>query len=333
MPASPAHDPAAPILPTAPILRVAHVSKTYPGRFGRPPFEAVHDVSFDVAPGEILGLLGPNGAGKTTTLKMVTGLLRPTGGSVLIDGVDVARRRSRAVRHLGAVLEGNRNLHWKLTAFENLRYFGALKGVVDLRGRADAVITRLGLDPHREKRVGELSRGLQQRVAIAVALLGRPRVMVLDEPTLGLDVLAASEFKEVVRAIAQDGCAIVLTTHQMEVAQALSDRIAIIAGGRLAALDSLEALRKAYRTPGYEVVVRDAVSAELEAALAGVGAHGLERSGGLATFRLPDGDAEGLYRAFDPLRAAGAELVSVKQLEIDLEGVYRRIVGGEGGSK
>ncbi len=316
-----------------PILRVAHVSKVYPGRFGRPPLEAVHDVSFDVAPGEILGLLGPNGAGKTTTLKMITGLLRPTSGHVTISGLDVAQRRSKAVRELGAVLEGNRNLHWKLTAFENLRYFGALKGVADLRIRADAVIARLGLEPHKEKRVGELSRGLQQRVAIAVALLGRPRVMVLDEPTLGLDVLAASAFKEVIRAIALDGCAIVLTTHQMEVAQALADRIAIIAGGRLAALDSLEALRKAYRTPGYEVVVRHTVPPALEAQLVAVGARAIARTGGLTTFELPEGDAEGLYRAFDPLREADAELVSVRQLEIDLEGVYRRIVGDTGGER
>ena len=316
-----------------PILRVAQVSKVYPGRFGRPPLEAVHGVSFDVAPGEILGLLGPNGAGKTTTLKMITGLLRPTDGQVTISGLDVARHRSRAVRELGAVLEGNRNLHWKLTAFENLRYFGALKGVTELRQRADAVIERLGLGPHREKRVGELSRGLQQRVAIAVALLGRPRVMVLDEPTLGLDVLAASAFKDVVRAIAQDGCAIVLTTHQMEVAQALSDRIAIIAGGRLAALDALEALRRAYRAPGYEVVVRHAVPPDLAQALADLGARDLTRSGALATFRLPEGEGETLYRVFDPLREHGAELVSVRQLEIDLEGVYRRIVGGEGGAR
>lgn len=315
-----------------PILRVAHVSKVYPGRFGRPPLEAVHDVSFDVAPGEIVGLLGPNGAGKTTTLKMITGLLRPTSGHVTISGVDVAAHRSRAVRELGAVLEGNRNLHWKLTAFENLRYFGALKGVAELRDRADAVIAGLGLEPHREKRVGELSRGLQQRVAIAVALLGRPRVMVLDEPTLGLDVLAASAFKEVVKAIAQDGCAIVLTTHQMEVAQALAGRIAIIAGGRLAALDSLEALRKAYRAPGYEVVVRHEVPADLAERLAAIGACDVAHSGGLTTFRLPEGDAEALYRAFDPLREVGAELVAVRQLEIDLEGVYRRIVGGEGGA-
>lgn len=313
----------------APILRVDRASKTYPGRFGRAPLQAVSDVSFDIAAGEILGLLGPNGAGKTTTLKMITGLLRPTSGAISIDGLDVASNRSKAVRHLGAVLEGNRNLHWKLTAAENLRYFGTLKGVSDLTRRVTEVIVRLGLESHREKRVGELSRGLQQRVAIGVALLGEPRVMVLDEPTLGLDVLAASEFKDVVRTIADGGCAIVLTTHQMDVAQALADRIAIIAGGKLAALDSLSALRSAYRAPGYEVVVRTAVGADLSSALAAAGAVKLVQTGPQAAFELPEGDPAALFRVLAPLQAADVEIVSVRQLEIDLEGVYRRIVGGD----
>lgn len=310
----------------SPILRVDRATKVYPGRFGNPPLTAVSDVSFEVAPGEILGLLGPNGAGKSTTLKMITGLLRPTTGVITIDGIDVAKRRSTAVRHLGAVLEGNRNLHWKLTAYENLRYFGALKGVDDVAARAHAVIERLGLGPHVKKRVGELSRGLQQRVAIGVALLGRPRVMVLDEPTLGLDVLAASEFKDVVRTIADDGCSIVLTTHQMEVAQELSDRIAIIAAGKLAALDSLEALRKAYRSPGYEVIIRDDLDIALSEVLTALGATALTRAAGTATFRVPEGEPEALYRVLAPLRDAHIELMAVKQLEVDLEGVYRRIV-------
>ncbi|MEB3223451.1 MAG: ABC transporter ATP-binding protein [Candidatus Sericytochromatia bacterium] len=310
-----------------PILRVAGVTKTYPGRLGRTSLTAVRDVSFDVHPGEILGLLGPNGAGKSTTLKMVTGLLRPTTGHIAIAGVNVADRRSQAVQRLGAVLEGNRNLHWKLTARENLRYFGALKGVGDLARRVDAVIDQLGLTPHAVKRVGELSRGLQQRVAIGVALLGEPQVLVLDEPTLGLDVIAGSEFQRVVRGIAERGCAIVLTTHQMEVAEALSQRIAIIAGGRLAALDSLAALRGAYRSPGYEVVLHGSLAPETWAAIEAAGGEACEAMGAATTFRVRGGDPAALYRSLEPLRDAAVELHAVKQLEIDLEGVYRRVVG------
>jgi ABC-2 type transport system ATP-binding protein len=310
----------------APVLRVEHVHKTYPGRFGRPAFHAVSDVSFAVGPGEILGLLGPNGAGKSTTLKMVAGLLRPSGGRVLIGEVDVAQRRSRATRALGAVLEGNRNLHWKLTADENLQYFGALKGVPSLKARATEVLERLDMAPHRLKRVGELSRGLQQRVAIAVALMNRPQLLLLDEPTLGLDVVSSSTFKDVIRGIAEDGCAIVLTTHQMEVAQALADRIAIIANGRLAALDSLDALQSAYRTPGYVVTARGDLPPELVGALGALGADGFASEGAFSRFALGEGERGALYRAIALLGEARIELVRVEQQEVNLEAIYRRIV-------
>lgn len=309
------------------ILRVEHVHKTYPGRFGRPPFEAVRDVGFAVEGGEVLGLLGPNGAGKSTTLKMVAGLLRPSGGRIEIGGIDVGRDRSRAVRSLGAVLEGNRNLHWKLTAEENLVYYGALKGVRDARRRACDVLERLDVLTYRRTRVGELSRGLQQRVAIAVALIGSPRLLLLDEPTLGLDVVSSSTFKDVIRSIAESGCAIVLTTHQMEVAQALANRIAIIAGGRLAALDSLVSLQAAYRTPGYAVTIRGALPDGLRHTLEDLGGSSFSVDGTMSVFTLPEGDPGLLYRAIDLLGQGGVELVRVEQQEVNLEAIYRRIIG------
>lgn len=311
-----------------PVLRVEHVSKTYPGRFGRPTVEAVKDVDFTVGAGEILGLLGPNGAGKSTTIKMIAGLLRPSHGKVWIGPCNVAEERSRAVRDLGAVLEGNRNLHWKLTAEENLHYFGALKGVSNLRQRSQEVLERLEMTPHRLKRVGELSRGLQQRVAIAVALLGKPRLMLLDEPTLGLDVVSAGTFKDVIRGIADEGCAIVLTTHQMEVAQALVQRIAIIAQGRMAALDSLGSLQSAYRTPGYVVAVRGVFEPTLQSELEALGAEDFTQEGGQTRYKLPEGESGALYRSLDVVGAAGLELVRVEQQEVNLEAIYRRIVGG-----
>jgi ABC-2 type transport system ATP-binding protein len=289
--------------------------------------EAVRDVGFQVREGEILGLLGPNGAGKTTTIKMVAGLLRPTSGTITCAGHDVARHRSTAVRALGAVLEGNRNLHWKLTVRENLQYFGALKGVSGLPARIDDLVARLDLGEHRLKRVGELSRGLQQRVAIAVALLGQPRVLLLDEPTLGLDVIAGTAFKEIVRQIAREGCGIVLTTHQMEVAQELSDRVAVIAKGKLAVIDSLDQLMAHHRTPGYEVVVQGAVDDGLRDALAALGASAFAAEGARTRFNVPEGDPDLLYRVLDAVRGAGLALVGAQQQEINLEAVYRRIVG------
>jgi ABC-2 type transport system ATP-binding protein len=318
------------ITPTASraALGVEDVTKIYPARWGRPPLTAVSGVSFGLSRGEILGLLGPNGAGKTTTLKMIAGLLRPTSGRIVIGPFDVARQRSQAASQLGAVLEGNRNLHWKLTVRENLEYFGALKGVTGLRSKSEELIERLDLGSHHRKRVGELSRGLQQRVAIAIALLNSPRLLLLDEPTLGLDVVAASTFKEIVRAIAHEGCGIVLTTHQMEVAQELSDRIAIIAGGKLAVMDSFEQLQASYRSPSYEITVRGLPDAALRGAIEALGGRDLVLEGALWRFQMPEGSSEGLYDVFEPLRQAGQELVSVRQQEVNLEDIYRRVIGG-----
>ncbi len=312
---------------TGDALAVEDVTKVYPPRWGRPPLTAVSGVSFGLGRGEILGLLGPNGAGKTTTIKMIAGLLRPTSGRIMVGEFDVAKDRSKAASRLGAVLEGNRNLHWKLTVNENLDYFGTLKGVTGLRSKASDLVERLDLASHYKKRVGELSRGLQQRVAIAIALLNSPQLLLLDEPTLGLDVVAASTFKDIVRAIAQDGCGIVLTTHQMEVAQELSDRIAIISGGKLAIMDSMEQLQASHRSPGYEVTVRGALDASLQRALEDLGARDFAIEAALSRFVLPEGQAASLYEAFEPLRAAGQELLSVRQQEVNLEEIYRRVIG------
>ncbi len=315
-------------IPTWDALRVEDVTKVYPPRWGRPPFTAVSGVSFGLNRGEILGLLGPNGAGKTTTIKMIAGLLRPTSGRIVIGESDVATDRSKAASRLGAVLEGNRNLHWKLTVRENLEYFGTLKGVSGVKARSEELVERLDLGDHRKKRVGELSRGLQQRVAIAIALLNSPQLLLLDEPTLGLDVVSASTFKDIVRTIAQDGCGIVLTTHQMEVAQELSDRIAIIAGGKLAVMDSLQQLQASYRTPGYEITVRGSLTTPLQSTLSELGAQEFTEERALTKFVLPEGKAGSLYQAFEPLRQAGLELVSVNQQDVNLEEIYRRVIGG-----
>ncbi|HEY9724725.1 MAG TPA: ABC transporter ATP-binding protein [Oscillatoriaceae cyanobacterium] len=308
------------------VMRVEQVSKTYPGRYGRAPVEAVRGVSFSLSRGEVLALLGPNGAGKTTVIKMISGLLRPSSGRILLGDVDVAQSRSKAVRHLGAILEGNRNLHWKLTAWENLLYFGALKGVRKLKERAQELIDQLELGAHSQKRVGELSRGLQQRVAIAIALLNTPEVLLLDEPTLGLDVEAAYNFKQVVRGIAREGCAIVLTTHQMEVAQELSNRVAIVAGGQLAVSESMAQLLDTYRNPGYEIKVRGALDAASHPQLAVWGAECFHSEDGVSGFALPAGHKDDLFAALDALRGLGVELLSVTPREINLEEVYLRVV-------
>jgi len=192
----------------------------------------VVDVSLTMAAGEILAFLGPNGAGKTTTIKMIAGLIQPDAGTVCILGRD-PHTDPGALAQVGAVLEGNRNLYWRLTPLQNLEYFGVLRGLSPrtARQRGLELLETFGLWEKRDVAVQTLSRGMQQKVAIAVALLHQPALLLLDEPTLGLDVEAAQAVKSLIRQIAASGRAILLTTHQLDIAEALSDQVAVIRQG------------------------------------------------------------------------------------------------------
>jgi ABC-2 type transport system ATP-binding protein len=209
-------------------------------------FKAVDGVSFDIYKGEIFGLLGPNGAGKTTTIKMITGLLRPTGGSVKVNNLDVDKKPLEALKSLGTVLAGDRSIYWKLTARENLEYFASLYGCSRKEGksRADAILNRLGLAEKADELVEKYSTGMKQKVALGKALIPNAPVVLLDEPTLGLDPQSAINLREIILDIKNEGRTVLLTTHYMEEADFLCDRIAIIDGGKIIALDTPENLKK-----------------------------------------------------------------------------------------
>lgn len=212
------------------VLEAHHLQKTY--RQGSKEVRAVVDVSLTMAAGEILAFLGPNGAGKTTTIKMIAGLIQPDAGTVCILGRD-PHTDPGALAQVGAVLEGNRNLYWRLTPLQNLEYFGVLRGLPPrtARQRGLELLETFGLQEKQDVAVQTLSRGMQQKVAIAVALLHQPALLLLDEPTLGLDVESAQAVKSLIRQIAASGRAILLTTHQLDIAEALSDQVAVIRQG------------------------------------------------------------------------------------------------------
>src|SRR5215469_3328729 len=217
---------------------------------------AVDDLSLSVPVGQVVGLLGPNGAGKTTTIKMMCGLVTPTSGRVHLHGYDIARERPLAVRQVGAVLEGARNVYWSLSAWQNLLYFGRLKGLSRkvIAPRAESLLRSLDLWERRHQAVGGFSRGMQQKVAIAAALITDPPILLLDEPTIGLDVQTARTVKDWIARLAhEEGKTIVLTTHQLALAQELCDRIAIIHRGRLLTDLPVRELLARYRQDIYEI--------------------------------------------------------------------------------
>ena len=169
--------------------------------------EAVSRLDLTVEPGQVFGFLGSNGAGKTTTLKMACGLVMPTTGTVQLNGYDVSRQRGQAMQQIGAVLEGTRNVYWRMNAWQNLLYFGRIKGVSAssvLKARAEQLLRELDLWDRRKDPVGEFSRGMQQKVAIGAALISDPPIVLLDEPALGLDVQASRTVQEWIIQLAKE---------------------------------------------------------------------------------------------------------------------------------
>ena len=197
---------------------------------------AAQDISFDIREGEIFGLLGPNGAGKTTTVKMISTLVRPDSGKVTVCGLDVERQRKKVLQQVGVVLEGTRTVMWPLSPLENMAYYGNLKNVrgKQLKERSHALLDFIGLKEKKNVQVSMLSRGQKQKLAICIALVADPRVLLLDEPTTGLDVQSGRAIKDkLIEMTREQGKSVLVTTHDMHVAQELCDRIGIIDKGRL----------------------------------------------------------------------------------------------------
>jgi ABC-2 type transport system ATP-binding protein len=209
------------------VLGVASLCKRYAH------VTAVEQVSFAVRRNEIVGLLGPNGAGKTTTINMILGVLAPTSGTITIAGIDLAKRRSQALAHTNfaavyATLPGN------LTVTQNLRFFGLIYGISDLSGRIEALLEKFDLQSLRNTRCGVLSSGEQTRVALAKALLNRPELLLLDEPTASLDPSAAQTVRQQIRELARDeNCGILWTSHNMYEVEEVCDRVLFLSHGKI----------------------------------------------------------------------------------------------------
>src|SRR5437588_365636 len=213
--------------------------KTSTGIFRRRAIEveAVRGISFEVAEGELFGLLGPNGAGKTTTIKMLITLLLPTAGEARVLGHDVVREAREVRKRIGYVFGGERGLYERLSGLDNLRYFAELYAVPPRaqRARIGEVLELVGLTGREKERVEGYSRGMRQRLHIARGLLHDPPVVFLDEPTIGVDPVGARDLRATIASLANAGKTVLLTTHYMFEADALCDRIAVIARGKIVA--------------------------------------------------------------------------------------------------
>ena len=299
----------------------------------RQKFVAVDGIDLRVERGEIFGVLGPNGAGKTTTLRMLATLLEPTSGEARVLGIDVKRDPRKIRANLGAMLSGERSLYWKLTARENLEYFAALYHVPpkEQKARIDGALAAVKLTDRADDYVERYSTGMRQRLALARALLPDPPLVILDEPTVGLDPQAARDLRDRVRELKRQGRTVLLTTHYMEEADQLCDRIAIIDHGQIVALDTPAALKRRIRAE--EVVTLEiGMSGEDAPLLERLGrsasiARSERRNGTLAVTAHCSSARDFVPAAFDAARSEGATIQHVEVVPVSLEDVFISLTG------
>jgi ABC-2 type transport system ATP-binding protein len=316
-------------------VEVVDLVKRYPGR----PTNAVDGVSFSVRRGEVFGLLGPNGAGKTTTIGVLTTRVRPTSGRARVAGIDVAADPVAARGRLSVVPQ-RPNLDRALTARQNLVFHAAYHGIgrAERNRRADALLAELGLGDRGEDKVDNYSGGMAQRLLIARALMHAPQVMFLDEPTTGLDPQARLFVWDKVRELRAGGVTVVLTTHDMDEATELADRVGIVDHGKLLALDTPAALTRSL--PGsatLDVDVEraeddsdDGVLAALSALPAAERVEPVADSGVLRARIYLSGEAAGLVGPVsETLTARRARLTGVRLGEPSLEDVFLSLTGRE----
>ncbi len=291
-------------------VEVEGLTKVYPppARGGK-PVRAVAGIDFAVREGEVFGFLGPNGAGKTTTIRMLTGLARPTAGRARVLGFDVETAITQIKKRVGVVPEVS-NLYDELSARDNLIFAMQLYGVprAERAPRADQLLARFGLAEKRNAPFASLSRGMKRALTIAAALAHRPQLLFLDEPTTGLDVMSARNLRRMIAGLREEGVTVFLTTHYLEEAERLCDRVGIIVGGRLVALDTVDGLKASiHRKPGVEVVLADG-------------------EGATETQRIEGDD---LAAALDAAlaAAAGRRVLAVNTIRPSLEDVFVQLTG------
>ncbi len=295
---------------------------------------AVDHINFQVHQGEVFGFLGPNGAGKTTTQRMLTTLLEPTEGRIVIFGHDLARDAYPVKRQMGLVPEES-NVYTELTAWDNLMFTAQLYRVsrAERAERAQQLLETFGLGEKRDVKVENFSKGMRRRLSIAMAIIHRPTLLFLDEPTPGLDAQSARAIRDLIRQLNAEGTTIFLTTHQIEEANQLCDRVAIINHGRIAAIDTPERLKAAFRRV-------QSVEVALEPPA------GSEPAGGLAalpkvTTSVKMGDKWRLYTedpstllplVVDYARENGLKVISLSTLGPSLEDVFLELTGQQVGT-
>ena len=307
-------------------IQADELRRTFKSPGGRPDVVALDAVTLNVEEGEVRGLLGPNGAGKTTLVKILCTVLIPSGGKAMVLGHDV-EREARAVRSLiGIVFGGERGLYWNLTGRQNLEYWAALYKVPvkETSGRIDRLLDRVALSDRADDLVESYSRGMKQRLHLARGLIGDARILFLDEPTTGMDPIAARDFRALVRDLKSEGRTILLTTHDMAEAESVCDRVTLIDHGRILAVETprtLSRLLSSYERIDFEWTHVELI--ERLRLLPGIAA--IVRTDEEHTYRIELAEEASAPSVLNFLVAAG--VTSIRTSRPSLEEVYVHLIG------
>ncbi|HOL18939.1 MAG TPA: ABC transporter ATP-binding protein [Candidatus Hydrogenedens sp.] len=297
---------------------------------------AADHVTFGIKTGEIMGLLGPNGAGKTTTVKMISTLVKPDSGTVFVDGMNVEKHRKEVLSRIGVVLEGTRTSIWPLTPLENLYYYGNLRNIRGkvLKERANQLLDFIGLKDKKDIEVRKLSRGQKQKLAICIALIADPKIILFDEPTTGLDVQSSRSIKDkIIELTRHYGRSVLVTTHDMHVAQELCDRIGIINKGKLITCKPTTELLDLFSKQIFSIRLdRNLVDNDLDhlAPKIQVLETILTADGPTITVQVPEPHAErseAIYTLFETLRQKKYQIRSIQQKQVNLEYIFLQLTG------
>jgi ABC-2 type transport system ATP-binding protein len=292
--------------------------------------EAVSDLSFTVHQGELFGFLGPNGAGKTTTINMLTGLARPDEGSIRIGGIDCTGR-PRAAQHLIGVVPDESNLYPELTGLENLCFCAALYGLgkAERQDRARDLLNRFGLAQAANRRFGGYSKGMKRKLTIAAGIIHQPEILFLDEPTTGIDVASARQLRQLIADLHGAGTTIFLTTHYIEEAERLCDRIAFIVSGRIVRIDTVEQLIQPIQAKHVVQIacvnLPEEMGRRLSEAFSGLEFTAQEQD----KIRVEAGEPVPVGPLVRFIEDQGVEVVEAKRMRPSLEEIFVRITGIE----
>ncbi|MEM2924874.1 MAG: ABC transporter ATP-binding protein [Methanocellales archaeon] len=291
-------------------------------------FIAVNQISFSIKEGEIFGLLGPNGAGKSTTISMLCCLLKPTSGTVLIDGRDITKEELEVKKIIGVVPQ-EISLYPTLSAYENLKFYGTIYGLSGrtLQKRINEVLKDLGLEDRAHERLENLSGGMKRRVNIAASILHQPKILFLDEPTAGVDAQSRRDIYEMIERLNSGGLTILLTTHIMEEAERLCDRIGIMDRGRLIAVGSLEELLQLVEES--DVIEISARNIDTEVIMALRGEPGVKKVSALenSITITTRHNRELLPKIVQKINSMGGKIESLHIIEPNLETVFLHLTG------